>query len=124
MDNTNIDRGGLKLIPKYMDFYRYMIIVLEKLPRVEKFSMGTDFKRLMNKTIENIMYIGKISENERLGYVNKIDALIATQRELLRVMKDYNFVAIKSFDVAIGKISEVGKMVGGLIKIYGKYSKE
>ena len=47
----------LKLIPVYEQYMEYMIQLLIKLPRTEKFSIGTDFKQVMYSTLEDIMYI-------------------------------------------------------------------
>lgn len=120
----DIDPEGLKLIPKYMDFLRYMLNVLEKLPRVEKFSMGNDFKSVMYKEVEEIMYIGKVAKESRLDYINRADAMVAIQKEYLRVMYDRRMIDEKVFRIAISKIAEVGKMIGGLIKIYGTHYKK
>lgn len=50
----------LKLIPIYEDYMEYMIQILIKFPRTEKFSIGTDFKQMMYSTLEDIMYISKL----------------------------------------------------------------
>ena len=58
----------LKLIPVYEQYMEYMIQLLIKLPRTEKFSIGTDFKQIMYSCLEDIMYITKIEIKERLYY--------------------------------------------------------
>lgn len=102
----------LKLIPIYENYMEYMIQTLIKLPRTEKFSIGTDFKQ--------IMYISKLPKFQRLGYLNKIDAKLNTQRILLRIMKKFAWIDIKKFNTAMGHIYEIGKILGGLIKYYAK----
>ena len=62
----------LKLIPVYEQYMEYMIQLLIKLPRTEKFSIGTDFKQVMYSTLEDIMYINKLHISKRLEYLNKI----------------------------------------------------
>lgn len=118
------DEEGLKVWQKYMEFFRYMTIILNKLPRLEKRSMGTDFKRSMYSEIENIMYISKVSKHLRLDYINKADALVAIQREYLRIMYDEKMIDPKKFKIAMEKIAEIGRMMGGLIRIYGTYNKK
>ena len=61
----------LKLIPIYENYMEYMIQTLIKLPRTEKFSIGTDFKQIMYSTLEDIMYISKLPKFQRLGYLNR-----------------------------------------------------
>ena len=101
-----------------------MIQILIKLPRTEKFSIGTDFKQVMYETLESIMYIDKLERSQKLIYLNRIDAKLNTQRILLRVMKKFAWIDIKKFNTAMEKIYEIGKMLGGLIKYYAKDNKK
>lgn len=110
----------LSLIPKIEDYMEYVIVMLIKIPRTEKFSIGTDFKQIMYSTLEDIMYISKLPKFQRLGYLNKIDAKLNTQRILLRIMKKFAWIDIKKFNTAMGHIYEIGKILGGLIKYYAK----
>ena len=95
-----------------------------KLPRTEKFSIGTEYKKSMYETIENILYIEKIDKYKRLYYLNLIDAKINVQRIYLRIMLKNRWIDEKKFKVAMNKIYEIGKMLGGLIRLYGKNNKE
>ena len=115
---------GLKIIPIYEQYMEYMIQILIKLPRTEKFSIGTDFKQVMYETLESIMYIDKLERSQKLMYLNRIDAKLNTQRILLRVMKKFAWIDIKKFNIAMEKIYEIGKMLGGLIKYYAKDNKK
>ena len=110
----------LKLIPVYEQYMEYMIQLLIRLPRTEKFSIGTDFKQVMYSTLEDILYINKLEKKDRLRFLNKIDAKLNTQRILLRVMKKFAWIDIKKFNIAMEKIYEIGKILGGLIKYYTK----
>ena len=112
----------LKLIPVYEQYMEYMIALLIKLPRTEKFSIGTDFKQVMYSTLEDIMYISKLEKKQRLKYLNKIDAKLNVQRIMLRVMKKFAWIDIKKFNIAMQKIYEIGKILGGLIKYHTKFS--
>lgn len=114
----------LKLIPFYEQYMEYMIQLLIKLPRTEKFSIGTEFKQVMYSCLEDIMYLNKISKEKRLDYLNKIDAKLNTQRIMLRVMKKFAWIDIKKFNIAMEKIYEIGKILGGLIKYYAKNHKK
>ncbi len=110
----------LKLIPVYEQYMEYVIQMLIKLPRTEKFSIGTDFKQILYETLEDIMIISKIENSKRLFYLNRIDARLNAQRILLRIMKKFAWIDIKKFNVSMEKIYEIGKILGGLIKYYAK----
>mgnify|MGYP004480157987 FL=1 len=117
------------LIPKIEDYIEYMLNTLIKLPRTEKFSMGTEYKKSMYKTLRNVLFINKINRKEKgketLEEINKIDAEINTQRIFLRIMKKEKWIDTKKFNVAMAKIYEIGKIIGGLAKYYAKdYKKQ
>ncbi len=112
----------LVLIPKFEKYMEYMLeVILLRLPRTEKFSIGTEYKLIMYDTFRDIMFIEKIMRKDRLYYLNKIDANLNTQRALLRIMKKYKWIDEKRFDYVMNSlIREVGMILGGLIKYYAK----
>ena len=117
----------LKLIPKVELYIEYMLVVIMKLPRTEKFSIGTEYKSSMYKMIESIMLLNKITKKdirETMNILNNIDTLLNTQRIYLRIMKNNRWIDEKKFKVAIEQIYEIGKILGGLIKYYAKDNKE
>lgn len=64
----------LVLIPKSEKYIQYMLEVIMKLPRTEKFNIGNEYKFSMYKMLENILMLSKVSDDEKLKYINKIDA--------------------------------------------------
>ena len=100
-----------------------MLEVIIKIPRTEKYSMGTEYKNSMYKMLEEIMYLNKVDIKDRLRVINKIDATLSVQRILLRIMYKNAWIDKKKFNVAMDLIYEIGKIIGGLIKYYGKNSK-
>ena len=114
----------LILIPKSQEYIQYMIEIITKLPRVEKFNIGQEYKTSMYKMLEQILLISKIENNKRLEHINKIDASLNVQRIFLRIMYKNRWIDAKKFDTAINKIYEIGKIIGGLLKYYGKNNKK
>ena len=114
----------LQIIPKSQDYIEYMIEVIIKIPRTEKFSIGTEYKTSMYETLRYIMYLNKIEESKCLYYTNIIDAELNVQRLYLRIMHKNRWIDDKKFNIAMGQIYEIGKILGGLIKYYGKNNKK
>lgn len=110
----------LILIPKTEKYIEYMLQVIFKLPRTEKFSIGTEYKKSMYEMTENILIISKVSDKDIINYLNKIDAELSLQRIYLRIMKKNKWIDEKKFKVAMEQIYEIGKILGGLIKYYAK----
>ena len=55
----------LKLIPKAENYCTYIINVIIKLPRTEKFSIGTEYKKSVYQMINYIMYLNKIKNTNK-----------------------------------------------------------
>ena len=118
------EKQELILIPKYEKYMEYMLQVLLKLPRVEKFNIGNEFKIIMYKMLENILYINKVEMNKRLYYLNLIDAELNVQRTMIRIMYKNRWIDEKKYRVSIEMLYEIGKILGGLIKTYAKNYKK
>lgn len=121
MKNEN---SYLILIPKYQEYMQYIIEIIFKIPRTEKFNIGTEYKQSMYKTLEKILILSKIENDNRLECINIIDAEINVQRIFLRIMYNNRWIDAKKFNVAIDKIYEIGKIIGGLLRFYGKNNKK
>ena len=79
----------LQLIPKIEKYIEYMLNVLIKIPRTEKFSIDTEYKKSMFMLLEYVMYINIISNSQEiLEKLNKIDAELNVQRVFLRIMQN------------------------------------
>lgn len=88
MDN----KKELTLIPKSETYIQYMIEIIMKLPRTEKFSIGTEYKQSMYKMLENILMLSKIEASQKLNYINIIDSNLNVQRILLRIMNKNHWI--------------------------------
>lgn len=124
MSEKTEKQNKLSLIPKAETYITYMLQIIFRLPRTEKFSIGTEYKLSMYKMLEQITYLNKIKDKNVIETLNKIDTLLNTQRIYLRIMKNNKWIDEKKFKIAIEKIYEIGKILGGLIKYYAKNSKE
>ena len=118
----------LILIPKVEKYIEYMINIIIKLPRTEKFNIGNEYKLSMYRILKNAIYINKVGNNKEieniLGYLNKIDAELVLERIYLRIMLKNRWIDEKKFKISMGLIYEIGRIVGGLIKYYAKNNKK
>ena len=116
----------LILIPKSEKYIEYMLDVMIKLPRTEKFSIGTEYKTSMYQMLSKIMLLNKLKNKsnrqliEIIDILNIIDSHLNTQRIYLRIMKKNRWIDEKKFKVAMELIYEIGKILRGLIKYYAK----
>ena len=121
------DENKLKLIPKAEIYVEYIINMIIKLPRTEKFSIGTEYKISLYKMLEEIMYLNKMDKNSNVSVIsvlNKIDSLLMAQRIYLRIMYKNKWIDKKKYLVSMEMIYEIGRILGGLIKFYAKNNKK
>ena len=107
--------GTLILIPKIEDYIKYTYQVLVKIPRVEKFNIGSEIKTSSLRMLEYAHYLNKDRQNA-YSYLNKIDALISYNRSMVRILNDEKSITKKNYETCISKLGVIGRMVGGLIK--------
>ena len=116
---TNMEKykssGNLILIPKLEDYVRYTFQILVKIPRVEKLKIGSELKTSSLKMLENAHFLNKNRKNG-YTYLNNIDALISYNKSMLRILNEEKSITKSNFTTSIDKLSEIGKIVGGLIK--------
>lgn len=120
MSKEQEKENRLQLIPKAEKYIEYILQIIFKLPRVERYSIGTEYKLSLYQMMKNIMMISKIEKKNVLYYLNEIDGLLNTQRIYLRIMKKNRWIDEKKFKVAMEQIYEIGKILGGIIKYYAK----
>ena len=113
-------RKELTLIPKTTNYIKYILNIIFKLPRTEKFNIGNEYKDVMYKMLEDVLMLSKVSLEEKLKYINRIDARLNVQRIFLRIMVENKWIDEKKFIYSMELIDELGRIVGGLLKSYVK----
>lgn len=122
---NDMKQKELSLIPKTEQYMEYMLNLIVKLPRVEKFSIGNEYKISMYKMIEKVLYLNKnIYEGKNLEILNEIDVLLNCQKIYLRIMYKNFWIDERKMKIAMEKIYEIGKITGGLLKYYAQNNKK
>ncbi len=109
----------LVIIVKIEKYIEYMLTILIKIPRTEKYSIGTEIKTSMYEMLKNILLASKIEKNKRLQIYNIVDVHIYYQRICIRIMYNNKWINDKNYKNSNELLSEIGKMHGGLIKSVG-----
>ena len=85
MKEESIENKQLILIPKIEDYIEYMINVILKLPRTEKFNIGNEYKLSLYKMMYAVLYINKINRKkqvlEGIELLNKLSENIFKDNE-------------------------------------------
>lgn len=75
-----MSKNELVIIPKIEKYIEYMLTILIKLPRTEKFSIGTEIKTIMYEMLKYILLSSKVEKRKRLELFNVVDSHIYYQR--------------------------------------------
>ena len=117
--NNTLDKyrtsGTLILIPKTEEYVKYVFQILIKIPRIEKFNIGSEIKTSALQMLEYAHFINK-DRKDAYTYLNKIDALISYNRSMIRILNDEKSISSKNYETSINKLAELGIIIGGLLK--------
>lgn len=61
-----MSKNELVIIPKIEKYIEYMLTILIKLPRTEKFSIGTEIKTSMYEMLKYVLLSSKVEKRKRL----------------------------------------------------------
>lgn len=109
----------LIIIVKIEKYIEYMLNIILKLPRTEKFNIGNEIKCSMYDMLKNTLFALKIDRNKRLEYYNIVDSHIYYQRICIRIMYQNKWIDEKKYKYSNELLTEIGKILGGLIKSLG-----
>lgn len=109
----------LIIIPKMEKYIEYILTMVLKLPRTEKFNIGNEIKNSMYNMLKNTLLSTKVDKSKRLELYNIIDSEIYYQRICIRIMYNNHWIDEKKYKYSNELLSEIGKILGGLIKSLG-----
>ena len=125
-DLTGLPAGGFNKAPagsvnnliafqKYCDFINYFEAIVDRFPAREKYALCTNIKKCLYDTME-LFIVTNRSRDKPSGWFS-----IDTKLEILRFYvrrchsKGSQYISNNSYEVASKKLSEIGRIIGGLI---------
>jgi len=104
----------LPVFTKWIEFLKWLFPITAKFPHKARFTFSNRIDNIALDIVENLIEARYTkNRNEILRHTNlKIEKI----RVLLRLSNYSKFISYNSYEYAIRKINEVGKMIGGWIK--------
>jgi len=90
---------------------------LQNFPRQHKYSLGQKCERIILEILELIVYAGQLTKAEKLPHLSKASLKINLLRIHLRLAQDIKALDNKHYLVLQQSIDEIGRMLGGWIKM-------
>ena len=98
----------------WTDFLNWMLDHTEKFPKKVRHSFILRIDNLMLDILRNIIHAAYTKEKKQI--LEKINLDLNELRVLLRIACTRKYLAIKSYEYAIRKIEETGKMTGAWLR--------
>lgn len=103
-----------KTLEKLSDMIEYAYPILAQYPKSEKFTLVADIKHIMLDALKLCVKVQKKKSRKTALY--DLDVELATLKRFIRISKNLKFLSMHHYEVWSGKVAEIGKMVGGMIK--------
>ena len=103
-----------KTLEKLTDMIEYSYPILAQYPKSEKFTLVADIKHIMLDALKLCVKVGK--KKSRKTSLYDLDVEIATLKRFIRISYDLKYISMHRYEVWSGKVAEIGKMIGGMIR--------
>lgn len=108
---------NLKIYQKTYDAVQYIYKATIQFPKSEKFTLAADIKNTTINILRLIIIANKTKNKKSKLY--EIDVELEILRHFIRLSKDLGFLPFKKYENISEMLAEIGKMLGGWIKIQG-----
>ena len=108
---------NLLLFQKFYDFDVYFEPIIERFPAFEKSAWGAQIKNTLIDTIKLILITNKARDKMPGWY--KVDTNLELLKIYIRRMREKKYLSTRTYETAVKRLAEIGKILGGLIKGIG-----
>jgi len=105
---------NLLLFQKFYDFDVYFEPVIERFPAFEKSAWCAQIKNTLIDTIKLILITNKARDKMPGWY--KVDTNLELLKIYIRRMRQKKYLSTRTYETAVKRLAEIGKILGGLIK--------
>ncbi len=113
--NPEILRGyELSVIQKTYDCIKWYVPIIERLPKIHKFSLGDRIINQLYDLLEGLIK-AKYAKN-KLPQLESLNTELDILRYQTRMLLDFNKISVERYEYAIKLLDEIGIELGGWIK--------
>ncbi|RCJ18468.1 four helix bundle protein [Nostoc minutum NIES-26] len=104
----------LSVIQKTYDCIKWYVLIVERLPKIHKFTLGDRIINQLYDLLEGLIK-AKYAKN-KLPQLESLNIQIDILRYQTRILLDFNLMSVQRYEYAIKIIDEIGIELGGWIK--------
>lgn len=104
----------LSVIQKTYDCIKWYVPIIERLPKIHKFSLGDRIINQLYDLLEGLIK-AKYAKN-KLPQLESLNTELDILRYQTRMLLDFNKISVERYEYAIKLLDEIGTELGGWIK--------
>lgn len=104
----------LSVIQKTYDCIKWYVPIIERLPKIHKFTLGDRIINGLYDVLEGLIQ-AKFAQN-KLSQLEPLNTQLDILRYQTRMLLDFEFISAQRYEYAIKLIDEIGGELGGWIK--------
>lgn len=105
------------IFEKTYELILWLYLRVNKFPKSQRFVLGQHIENTILQVLKGIIQAN--SERKKLPYLKQTSVELDKLRILVRLSKDLRFISIRQYGFAAKKINEIGRMLGGWMKVSG-----
>lgn len=105
----------LKILEKHYEMILWMFPLINRFPQKQRFVFGQQMQNSLLEILKNI--ISANQEYNKSPFLKQTSVELDKFRYMFRLAKDFKFISIKQYGFGAEKINEIGKMLGGWLKV-------
>lgn len=109
----------LKILEKLYELILWMFPLINKFPQKQRFVLGQQLQNCILNILTNIIQANH--EQNKAVVLKQVSVELDKFRYLFRLAKDLKFMNARQYQFGAEKANEVGKMLGGWIKVSTGY---
>jgi four helix bundle protein len=109
-------QNDIPIIQKVYDFYRELYLVIEKMPKKDKYTLGEKTQRATLDLIELLISAGYGEKFKKTIPLEQAAIKLDLLKLLVRLGQDLKAVPTSKYLSLEEKLQEIGRMLGGWIK--------
>ncbi|MGB3312300.1 MAG: diversity-generating retroelement protein Avd [Nodosilinea sp.] len=105
----------LPIIQKTYDLIKWMVPMLDRLPRTHRFTLGNRIIEELYDLLESLI-AARYAKVGRLSALQRLNARLQVLRYQCRLLMDFDLVSLKRYEYMHRQINDIGQDLGGWIK--------
>ena len=119
--HNNLESGKLNLdIPifqKVYELYKLLYQYVASFPKKDRYTLGQRVENSLLDFMESVILASQLSKTDKLPVLQKASIKLDVLKVFIRLCKDLKILDNKKYLMLESQIQEIGRMLGGWIKV-------